>query len=157
MSTPCSQSRSASIVTCRDVKLHRSMLLRRCPWLSVGDRCEWHGSGTAAEDDPDIGCADGSTLTLRRGPSSVTTRLVGRARRAHGSRMGDLNPAQTASMARVLTVDGDNLRFSYAERDRSCPLTANDSQCHADPARTKDTSLEGARAIPITPARAIAR
>jgi hypothetical protein len=71
--------------------------------------------------------------------------------------MGDLDPAQTASMARVLTVDGDNLRFSYAERDRSCPLTANHSQCHADPARTKDTSLEGPRASPITPARAIAR
>jgi hypothetical protein len=43
------------------------------------------------------------------------------------------------------------LRFSYAERDRSCPLRASDSRCHADPARTKDTSSEGAPASPITP------
>jgi hypothetical protein len=58
--------------------------------------------------------------------------------------------ARPPRMAQVLTVDGD-LRFSHAERDRLCPLRASDSRCHADPARTKDTSLEGTPASPITP------
>jgi hypothetical protein len=33
------------------------VVVRGCPLGTGQDRCEWHASGKAAEDDPGIGCA----------------------------------------------------------------------------------------------------
>jgi hypothetical protein len=43
----------------------RFIIVRGCPLGTVQDHCEWHTSGTAAEDDPVYGCVVGSTLIVR--------------------------------------------------------------------------------------------
>jgi hypothetical protein len=59
-------SRTRPTATC-DLDAGRCCLgvVRGCPVGTDKDRCEWHASGTAAEDDPGIRLRRGSTLTKR--------------------------------------------------------------------------------------------
>jgi hypothetical protein len=100
---------------------------------------------------PVAGCAVWLHADRRVRPVLGDHRLVGKS--PEGSRQpdGDLNPAPGCFYGPGPNGGWGDLRFSYAERDRSCPLRASDSRVHADPARTKDTSLEGAPASPIAP------
>ena len=89
------------------------MVVRGCPLGTGQDRCEWHASGTAAEDDPGIGCAVGSTLTL-------TVRLVfGHHRLVGKSPEGSRQPSRE-----LLAVVRRSLSQCGLSTDRGGPLGA---------------------------------
>jgi hypothetical protein len=112
-------------------------VVRGCPLGTDEDRCEWHASGTAVEDDPGI--------WLRRWfyPDRTVRhvlgdhRLVGRARRARGGGVGRLElhvahllPTRSGAYRVV------ELQFRIAVGDRCWPLLSVVHPSAADPART---------------------
>jgi hypothetical protein len=59
----------------------RCGVVRGCPLGTGWDRCEWHGSGTADEDDVRRARKSGHQLDRRVRPDPGDTRLVGKGRR----------------------------------------------------------------------------
>jgi hypothetical protein len=57
------------------------VVVRGCPAVTVQDCCEWHGSGTDAEDDPGIQLRRRHYLDRRVRPILGNHRLVGKPRR----------------------------------------------------------------------------
>src|SRR4029453_9029566 len=67
----------------------RFVVIRGCPLVPGGDRCEWHASGTAAEDDPGIQLRGWLHSDRRLRTVFGDHCLVGKSSRARGSRMGE--------------------------------------------------------------------
>ena len=63
----------------------RRGVVRGCPLGTAQDRCEWHASGTAGEDDPDTRGAVGSQLGRWVRPALSSHRVVGKPRTRRGS------------------------------------------------------------------------
>jgi hypothetical protein len=90
--SPAPKARSGAAVSCEDKERRRSRppwCVRDCPLETGQDRCEWHASGMAGEDDPGIRGAVGATVIVGR-PLLGDHGIVAKSPR--GSRQVGLGP-----------------------------------------------------------------
>jgi hypothetical protein len=114
-----------------------SGVVRGCPMGTDQDRCEWHVSGTAGQDDARAPWRRWLHLDWRVRPVFGDHRLVGK--RPEGSQQpgGETRtPQRPSPPAEVREPEAERPAGSANISNRFCPLLSVVHQSAADPART---------------------
>jgi hypothetical protein len=109
-----------------------------CPADTVRDRCLWHASGTAGENDEGRTGGDGSQLGQTVRPSSVTTDSWARTHRARGSLQGRWIETDGAAKGSIAT--GRLGRHRAVIQSRRC-ITAEQIKNDGGQAATEATTI----------------
>jgi hypothetical protein len=103
---------------------------------------EWHGHGTTGAERRLASGGDGTSSDRPVRPVQDDPSLVGKGRRPTAGCWGEgFEPSpRLLRRPRSERWTAGELRFSIADRDRSCPPMTSGSRCRTDPARTRPQS-----------------